>query len=74
MYPIKQYPKVKKSEISENIFLYLDFTQHQTLTPKIFRQKKDTGTQKMCYSVNNFINSLNSVSTNILPSAFVLIG
>jgi len=51
MYSIKQYIKTKKSEISENILLYLNFTQHQTLTPKIFRQKKDTGTQK-CATVS----------------------
>jgi len=39
---IKQALKVKKGEISENIFSYLDFTQHQTLIPKILGKKKDT--------------------------------
>ncbi len=35
-----QYPKAKKSKINENIFSYLDFTQHQILIPKILGKKK----------------------------------
>ena len=51
MDPIKQYPKAKKSEISENILLYLNFTQHQTLIPKILGKKKDT-TAHFCVIVS----------------------
>jgi len=34
-----QHTEAKKSEIIENILLYLNFTQHQTLNPKIYTKK-----------------------------------
>ena len=48
---IKQYIKTKKSEIVENILLHPNFTQHQTLNPKILGKKK-TLEHKKCATVS----------------------
>ena len=75
MKPIKQYIKAKKSEISENILLYLNFTQHQTLIPKILGKKKDT-TAHFCVIVSITLLTVLILLVQILDSRrqFVLIG
>ena len=72
---IKQHTKAKKSEISENIFLYLNFTQHQTLNPKILGKKKDTITH-FCVIVSiTLLTVLTLLIHKInLVGDFVLIG
>ena len=47
-----QHTEAKKSEIIENILLYLNFTQHQTLNPKIYTKKIPNTTFRIYGNIN----------------------